>query len=231
MAGELLGPDASSRTITLGLGQTAHGRVATVYTDAAATSLATIYTYDGTGTPGAAISGSQVTIDANSQLPQFWFPSAGVDTLYVRVNGKSGITTITADVDARLDVVAGITQGAAVADQGALTASAPAALTASAPSALTASAPSALTSAQLTGGESPTEGEHNQVQADLAALRTTVAALVTDITALRATVAAAVVDLPALRTPLAAAVTDLGTARTKTNALLGSLRTAGIIDT
>lgn len=30
----------------------------------------------------------------------------------------------------------------------------------------------ALTSAQLTGGESPTEAEHNALQADVAALRT-----------------------------------------------------------
>lgn len=38
-------------------------------------------------------------------------------------------------------------------------------------------APSALTSAAITGGEAPTEAEHNAVQADVAALRTTVAAL------------------------------------------------------
>jgi hypothetical protein len=208
MAGELLGPDASSRTITLGLGQTAHGRTATVYTDTAATSLATIYTYDGTGTPGAAISGSQVTIDSNSQLPQFWFPSAGVDTLYVRVAGRAGITTITADVDARLDVVAGITQGAAVADQGALTASAAGALTATAPAALTAVA---------AAGATPTDDEFD--------------ALLADVTALRTVLAAAVVDLAAIRTATNAGITDLGTARTKVNALLGSLRTAGIIDT
>ena len=155
MAGELLGPDASSRTITLGLGQTAHGRTATVYTDTAATSLATIYTYDGTSTstPGAAISGSTLTIDASSQLPRFWFPSSGVDTLYVRVNGKSGITTITADVDGRIDLLAGMVQAAAVTDAG------------------------ALTSAAITGGESPTEAEHNAVQADVAALRTKLNAL------------------------------------------------------
>lgn len=35
----------------------------------------------------------------------------------------------------------------------------------------------ALTSAQLTGGESPTEAEHNALQADVAALRTKVNAL------------------------------------------------------
>lgn len=78
-------------------------------------------------------------------------------------------------------------QAAAVADQ----------------AALTATAPAALTSAQLTGGESPTEAEHNAIQADVAALRTT----------------------------LAAAVVDLAAARTKINALLSSLRTAGLLDT
>lgn len=35
----------------------------------------------------------------------------------------------------------------------------------------------ALTSAQLTGGESPTEAEHNALQADVAALRTKLNAL------------------------------------------------------
>lgn len=228
MAGELLGPDASSRTITLGLNQSAHGRTATVYSDSSATSLAAILTYDGTGTPGAAISGSQVTIDANSQLPRFWFP-AGSDTLYVRVVGLNGIKTITADVDARLDVLAGMTQAAAVADQGALTASAPAALTASAPAALTASAPSALTSAQITGGEAPTEAEYNQLQADVAALRTTLAAVVVDLAALRTPLAATVTDVAAVRTPVAANVVDVAATRTKLNAALGSLRTAGII--
>lgn len=59
-----------------------------------------------------------------------------------------------------------------------------------APSALTTTAPAALTSAALTGGESPTEAEHNALQADVAALRGKVASLVTDLTALRTTVAA-----------------------------------------
>jgi hypothetical protein len=98
----LLGPDANSRTIYLGPGQSAWGRTATVYTDSAATSLATILTYDGTGTPGAAISGSALTIDSESQVPQFWFP-VGVDTLYARVNGLAAVKKLNADYDARLD--------------------------------------------------------------------------------------------------------------------------------
>lgn len=42
-------------------------------------------------------------------------------------------------------------------------------------------APAALTSAAITGGESPTEAEHNALQADVAALRTTVAAILTSL--------------------------------------------------
>ena len=143
---QLLGPDANSRTVTLGGGKTAHGRVAHVYTTAAADTLAVINTYDGTNTPGAAISGSAVTVGAESLLPRFWFPD-GVDTLYVVVPGKSGVHTVYADVDARLDAAGNLTQATAVADLG------------------------ALTSAQLTGGESPTEAEHNALQADVAAIR------------------------------------------------------------
>jgi outer membrane murein-binding lipoprotein Lpp len=124
-----------------------------------------------------------------------------------------GLATLDADgiiPDAQLPVGVGdFVQAAAVADLGALTSAAP--------SALTATAPAALTSAAITGGESPTEAEHNQVQADVAALRTTVAALVVDITALRATVAAAVVDL--------------GASRTKLNAEIAALRTAQLQDT
>lgn len=183
---QLLGPDDGSRTVLLGLGQTAHGRTATVYSNSVATSLATINVYDGTDTPGAAISGSALTVDSESRIPQFWFPD-GVDTLYVRVNGLATIKTVYADVDRRLDVVAGWTQAAAVADLGALTTSAAA----------------ALTSAAITGGEAPTEAEHNQVQADLAEVRT----------------------------KLNAAVTDLGTMRTKVNALLASLRASNVLDT
>jgi hypothetical protein len=44
-------------------------------------------------------------------------------------------------------------------------------------------APGALTSAAITGGESPTEAEHNALQADVAALRTTVAAILTSLKA------------------------------------------------
>lgn len=105
--------------------------------------------------------------------------------------------------------LAGLSAGATVADQSALTTAAPAALT--------ATAPAALTSANATGGDAPTEAEYNALRADVVALRTTLAA--------------AVVDLAALRTPLAAAVVDLGAERTTVLALLASLRAAGLIAT
>lgn len=43
-------------------------------------------------------------------------------------------------------------------------------------------AAAALTSAQITGGESPTEAEYNALQADVAALRTKVNALIAALT-------------------------------------------------
>ncbi len=150
---QLLGPDDNSRTVTLGRGKSAHGRTAHVYTTAAADVLATINTYDGTGTPGAAISGSAVTVDADSRLPLFWFPTGDVDTLWVRVAGSAAVHKIYADMDARLDNFVGLVQGAAVADV------------------------AAITSSAATGGESPTEAEHNAVRTDVAAVRTTVNAL------------------------------------------------------
>lgn len=45
----------------------------------------------------------------------------------------------------------------------------------------TVAAPDALTSAQISGGESPTQAEHNAVQADLDALRTTVDTLIANL--------------------------------------------------
>lgn len=63
----------------------------------------------------------------------------------------SGGKLATAQVPAALADIAG--QAAAVADLG------------------------ALTSAQITGGESPTEAEHNALQTDVAAIRTKVNAL------------------------------------------------------
>lgn len=118
-----LGPDAGSRlayVLSNGVFKSAAGLTATIYTDSAGTTLATIYTYDGTNTPGAAISGSQVTLDSNSMLPKFWFPSAGTDTLYAKI-GSASPFPINADYDARLDAIEGNTTSALPLSGGTLT--------------------------------------------------------------------------------------------------------------
>jgi hypothetical protein len=135
------------------------------------------------GTTAKGVPLGLATLDSSARLPAAQLPAGLADVI---------------DFD----------QAAAVADLGALTASAPAALTASAPAAITSTD---------AAGATPTDAEFDALRADVIALR--------------ATVAAAVVDLAALRTPLAATVTDVAAVRTKLNAGLGSLRTAGIIDT
>jgi hypothetical protein len=106
---QLLGPDAGSRLVYVlsgGYIRSAAGRTVTMYTDAAATVLAAINTYDGTGVPAGLIAGSTVTVDSSSLLPRFWFPN-GVDTLYAKVNPSGPVTAINADYDARLDAATG----------------------------------------------------------------------------------------------------------------------------
>lgn len=51
--------------------------------------------------------------------------------------------------------------------------------------ALTYASPGALTSAQISGGESPTEAEFNALQTDVAAISTALIALGVDVTAIR----------------------------------------------
>jgi hypothetical protein len=107
----LIGPDANSRLVYAVAGtrlQPAVGATAVVYSDAAGTVLADIAAYQpgNPGTPGAVISGSTVTVDATSQLPLFWFPASGADTLYVKVDGGP-VTAINADYDSRLDTFSG----------------------------------------------------------------------------------------------------------------------------
>src|SRR5689334_4192415 len=100
----LLGPDTSSRLITQIVGSMVFefsGRLTTIYTDPAGTQLADIAIYNGTPTVGATIPNSQVRLDANSRLPQFWFPD-GIDVLYAQPVGGP-LVTINADEDARLD--------------------------------------------------------------------------------------------------------------------------------
>lgn len=104
----LLGPDAGSRLVYIPSGpalRSAAGTSAVVYTDAAGTTLADIASYDGTGTPGPSIGGSQITVDTSSQLPLFWFPD-GVDTVYVAANGGP-VSKVNADYDARIDAGGG----------------------------------------------------------------------------------------------------------------------------
>lgn len=79
----------------------AAGGTATVYADAAATTLADIASYDGTNTPGPSIVGSMLTLDGNSMLPQFWLPD-GVNTVYVKV-GSGPAVSVSADPTARQD--------------------------------------------------------------------------------------------------------------------------------
>lgn len=104
----LLGPDANTRLVyLLGAGNTLYGvpgSTATIYSDPAATVLADICTYNGTGTVGAAISGSQVTVDATSRLPLFWFPDSTA-VVYAKVN-NGVIVTLNADYGARIDALA-----------------------------------------------------------------------------------------------------------------------------
>lgn len=100
----LIGPDAASRyCYDQDTGAPAKYRGAVVYADAAATTLAGIAVYDGTGAPGSAIAGSAVTTDGYGQLPLFWFPD-GVDRLWVRVAGGP-VSPIDADNNLRLDAL------------------------------------------------------------------------------------------------------------------------------
>lgn len=108
----LLGPETSQRLVTApGYGggfTTFGGRVATVYTDAAATTLASLLAYQsGSPTvPGAAVTGSLVTIANDGRLPLFWFPD-NVDTLYATVPGMAGVWEVNATQEGRLDTLAG----------------------------------------------------------------------------------------------------------------------------
>jgi hypothetical protein len=109
----LLGPDANSRLVYALVGgslASTAGKTATIYSDAAGTLLADIATYDGTQTPGAVITGSVLTVDSTSQLPLFWFPASGADTLYAKVAGGP-VTKINADYDARIDAGASSATG------------------------------------------------------------------------------------------------------------------------
>lgn len=86
--------------------RSAAGMVATLYSDAAGTTLADIAAYDPLtpNTPGAVIGSSQLTVNSDSLLPWFWGPASGLDTLYVTVNGGP-LTSINAYYDPRIDAL------------------------------------------------------------------------------------------------------------------------------
>jgi hypothetical protein len=104
MVPSLLFPDPADRLALSGdTGRPAKNKTARLYLDAAMTTAATIYA-DSAGSPGAAISGSQVTTDRYGYLPLFWGPSDGRDTLHISVNGGPA-WPVHADSDARLDIL------------------------------------------------------------------------------------------------------------------------------
>jgi Pectate lyase superfamily protein len=103
----LLGPAPDSRLVygqSSGWLRSGASLTATVYAASTGSTLADIRTYDGTETVGAAISGSTLTVNADSLLPQFWFPDS-VDTVWVSVNGGTR-TAVYADTDRRVDALA-----------------------------------------------------------------------------------------------------------------------------
>jgi len=106
----LLYADPGSQLVYQRLGtslRSANGRTATVYADAAGTTLADIAAYDPSnpGVPGAVIAGSTLIVDTFSLLPWFWGPLAGDDTLWVQVDGGP-VAQINAYYDPRIDAAA-----------------------------------------------------------------------------------------------------------------------------
>lgn len=102
----LLGPDANSRLAYIPAGAAlgnAAGLTAVVYSDSAGTTRANILTYDGTETPGAAVTDSELTIATNSLIPQFWYPDS-VDRVYISIGGGTPVRA-DADLDRRIDAL------------------------------------------------------------------------------------------------------------------------------
>lgn len=109
MSERLLGPNLDGRLAYNprgGVLLSAAGASAVVYANATGDVLADIRTYDGTSTPGTPIANSTLIIDGDSFIPLFWYP-INTDTVYVEVNGGTR-TAITANLDARIDVVSGL---------------------------------------------------------------------------------------------------------------------------
>lgn len=101
----LLFPDEGSRLVYRVVGGTFRPVLSgfvTFYTNSAATVLADIREYDGTLTPGPAITGSVVSTDEWSRVPFFWGPDGEVDTLYAVVSGGP-TSPVFARFDPRVD--------------------------------------------------------------------------------------------------------------------------------
>lgn len=85
----------------------AGSRQMTVYSDAACTQLADIAAFQ-TGSPtvpGSVITGSKVTLTRTGDVPKFWFPADGTDTLWGVVARGGPTVRLNADYDARLDSI------------------------------------------------------------------------------------------------------------------------------
>lgn len=96
----MLGPDPATRRVIQVAGGTMHefsGRRATFYLDEDARHVADVAVFDpdNPSVPGLPVPGSRLRLDAGSNLPKVWFPD-GVDTLYVVVNGMSGVWQVAA---------------------------------------------------------------------------------------------------------------------------------------
>jgi hypothetical protein len=101
-----LWPEEGDRLCTLvSSGQPAGSRTAVLYLDAAATQLAAIRVYNGTGTPGALIANSQITLDQYGMQPYYWgpdFPTGTQPQLYIVVNSTGPAVALAPQGNPRL---------------------------------------------------------------------------------------------------------------------------------
>ncbi len=104
----ILGPDNGSAYVFQPSGAPAAGRTATVYSDAACTTLADIAAYqpDLPGTPGTVLGTAQVTTDANGRLT-FWWPDVfPAPPLFIRFSVSGPVSRITTDLQEQVNVLA-----------------------------------------------------------------------------------------------------------------------------
>lgn len=108
MSERLLGPDLNSRLAYVPAGGallSAAGMSATVFAASTGSTLADIQIFNGTSIPAGPVPNSMLTVDADSLIPRFWFPT-NVDTVYIEVNGGTR-TPANADYDFRIGAVGG----------------------------------------------------------------------------------------------------------------------------